>query len=94
MGDADDKDYYEMDIASSSIMRGFMARPCDVYFTVDLKLKRFLDCCLKLYNVPEEKRKEMTQKVLSIDLATIARKLIEEVVKRAEKGFEQAMGSK
>ena len=36
----------------------------------------------------------MTQKILSIDLATIARKLIEEVVKRAEKGFEQAMGSK
>lgn len=94
MSDADDKDFYEMDIASSSIMRGFMARPCDVYFTVNLKLKRFLDCCLKLYNVPEEKIKEMTQKVLSIDLATIARKLIEEVVKRAEKGFEQAMGSK
>lgn len=92
MGDADDKDYYEMDIASSSIMRGFMARPCDVYFTIDLKLRRFLDCCLKLYNVPEEKRKEMIEKVLSIDLDTIARKLIDETVKRAETGLEKAMG--
>ncbi|MFR2153759.1 MAG: hypothetical protein ACLS48_02890 [[Eubacterium] siraeum] len=42
MPDAEDKDFYEMDIASGSIMRGFMARKCDMYFTVQKKIERFL----------------------------------------------------
>lgn len=54
MPDAEDKDFYEMDIASGSIMRGFMARKCDMYFTVQKKIERFLECCLKLYDVPKE----------------------------------------
>ncbi len=55
MPEAEDKDFYEMDIASGSIMRGFMARKCDIYFTVQKKISRFLECCLKLYDVPKEK---------------------------------------
>ena len=31
MPDLELKDFYEMEIASASIMRGFMAMPCDVY---------------------------------------------------------------
>ena len=37
-------------------MRGFMSVPCDVYFTMDAKISRFLDCSLKLYDVPKEKQ--------------------------------------
>mgnify|MGYP000143369942 CR=1 FL=1 len=51
---------YEMEIASASIMRGFMSVPCDVYFTMDAKISRFLDCSLKLYDVPKEKRAAIT----------------------------------
>ena len=36
------KDFYELEVASASIMRGFMAKPCDMYFTVERKLRRFL----------------------------------------------------
>ena len=35
-------DFYESDIGSAAIMRGYMARPCDVYFTLERKLERFL----------------------------------------------------
>ena len=49
-----------MEIASGSIMRGFMSVPCDVYFTMDAKVSRFLDCSLKLYDVPKEKRAAIT----------------------------------
>ena len=31
-----------------------MSVPCDVYFTMDAKISRFLDCSLKLYDVPKE----------------------------------------
>ena len=54
--DAEAKDFYEMEIASAGMMRSFMAVPCDVYFTVERKIARFLECALKLCNVPLERR--------------------------------------
>ena len=94
MPDAEDKDFYEMDIASGSITRGFMAKPCDMSFTLDRKLRRYLDCCLKLYNVPTEKRNSLIEAVLAVDLNSVAAKLIEEIVAKAETGLEEAMGNK
>lgn len=94
MPDAEDKDFYEMDIASGSITRGFMAKPCDMYFTLDRKLSRYLDCCLKLYNVPTEKRNSLIEAVLAVDLNSVAAKLIEEIVAKAETGLEEAIGNK
>ena len=55
--DAEAKDFYEMEIASAGMMRSFMAVPCDVYFTVERKIARFLECALKLYNVLPERRR-------------------------------------
>ena len=55
--DAEAKDFYEMEIASAGMMRSFVAVPCDVYFTVERKIARFLECALKLYNVPPERRR-------------------------------------
>ena len=94
MPDAEDKDFYEMDIASGSITRGFMAKPCDMYFTLDRKLRRYLDCCLKLYNVPTEKRNSLIEAVLAVDLNSVAAKLIEGIVAKAETGLEEAIGNK
>ena len=54
--DAEAKDFYEMEIASTGMMRSFVAVPCDMYFTVERKIARFLECALKLYNVPSERR--------------------------------------
>ena len=86
--DAQPKDFYEMEIASGSIMRGFMSVPCDVYFTMDAKISRFLDCSLKLYDVPKEKRAAITAAVLQMDLHTMASGIIQKTVQQAEKGFE------
>ncbi len=91
MPGAEDKDFYEMDIASGSVMRGFMAKKCDMYFTVQKKISRFLECCLKLYDVPEEKRKSLIEAVLAFDLSTVAGKLIDEIVTKAETGLEKAI---
>ena len=35
----------------------FVTVPCDMYFTVERKIARFLECALKLYNVPPERRR-------------------------------------
>ena len=55
--DAEAKDFYEMEIASTGMMRSFVAVPCDMYFTVERKIARFLECTLKLCNVPPERRR-------------------------------------
>lgn len=86
--DAEAKDFYEMEIASAGMMRSFMAVPCDVYFTVERKIARFLECALKLYNVPVERRREVTATVLQLDLHAMAAGIIQTTVQRAEKGFE------
>ena len=88
LSDAEAKDFYEMEIASAGMMRSFMAVPCDVYFTVERKIARFLECALKLYNVPVERRREVTAPVLPLDLHAMAAGIIRTTVQQAEKGFE------
>lgn len=90
---AQEKDFYEMDIASAGVMRGFMAKHCDLYFTIDQKLKRFLGCCFTLYHVPQEKQDEVISAVLAMELKPIAEKIIADTVARAEQGFEEIMAN-
>lgn len=87
------KDFYEMEIASAGMMRGFMAVPCDLYFTMEAKIFRFLDCSLKLYNIPEEQRKSIIAAVLQMDLCTMAKSMIQKTVQQAERGFESLVDS-
>ena len=46
-------DFYEMDIGTAAIMRGYMERPCDLYFTLERKIECFLRMTLTVYHVPE-----------------------------------------
>ena len=82
-----------MEIASASIMRGFMAMPCDVYFTMEAKISRFLECSLKLYDVPQEQRKGVIAAVLQMDLRRMA-EIIQKTVAQAEEGFAAACPQK
>ena len=84
---AQPKDFYEMEIASAGIMRSFMAVPCGLYFTIEAKITRFLDCALKLYDIPPEKRRTVTAQVLALDLHTMATDIIQKTVQQAEEGF-------
>ena len=86
--DAQPKDFFEMEIASGSIMRGFMSVPCDPYFTVEAKIRRFLDCSLKLYDVPQAKRECIIDAILRMDLHSMAEGIIQKTIQQAEAGFE------
>lgn len=85
--DARPKDFYEMEIASAGMMRGFMSVPCDLYFTIEAKIARFLDCALRIYNVPEERRAAVTDAVLALDLHTMAADIIQKTARQVEEGF-------
>lgn len=77
-------DFYECEIASGSIIRGYMAKPCDVYFTIERKVRAFLKHSLTLYHVPEEKTNEAIAFVSTIDFAYVAEKTIENMLSYLE----------
>lgn len=80
------RDFYEMEIASGGVMRAFMARPCDMYFTMERKLSRFLQSTLTLYSLPADKQQEIIQKVVSMDLKQKAQQIIQTTIAAAESG--------
>lgn len=45
----------KLESASGGIMRSFMARLCDMYFTMDRKVCRFLETTFRVFQTPDEK---------------------------------------
>ena len=74
------KDFYELEIASGGIMRGFMTVPCDMYFTMERKVKRFLETTFLIYRVPDEKIQEAVDFVSQFDYETIAQQTIDNML--------------
>ena len=89
--DAAAKDFYELEIASAGITRAFMAKPCDLYFTLERKLRRFLTSCFKLYEVPRERYLPIVERAAAMDLRGMAEQIVAAAVRAAETGFETVM---
>jgi len=81
MPDAQPSDFYELEIAAGSMMRGYMFKKCDIYFPVERKYRLFLDCCLKIFEVPEKERKDIIGRVLAMDIDTMAKRIGEETAR-------------
>lgn len=72
-------DFYEMDIGSAGIMRSYMARPCDKYFTLEHKLDNFVKMSLRAYRVPEDEIKSILATIQKIDMMQVAEKVMQEL---------------
>lgn len=72
----EEKDFYELEIATGGIMRNYMAKPCTLYFTIEKKVERFLQSALRVYKVPEEKIGETITFVSQFDYPVLAEKTI------------------
>ena len=86
--DAAQSDFYELDLVSGGVMRGLMARKCDMYFTIEKKITLFLRCVLKIYDVPAQERETVIPQVLAMDLGAMARSTVENTVLLAQAGFD------
>ena len=87
-----ESDFYELEIGTSGIMRNYMARPCDKYFTLDRKLERFLGMSLAAYNVPQDEIKKVTDFVLSIDIKNVANDIMKKLFEALAMRFEFELG--
>ena len=73
------KDFYEMEIGTAGIMNGYMARRCDIYFTLERKLDRFLHMALGAYQVPRSEQDAIVSQICKLDICRIADSVIQKL---------------
>jgi len=71
------RDFYEREISAAGIMRNHMSVPCDMYFTMERKIRAFIESTFKVFNVPMDKINEAIEFVLKFDWKTIAQGVID-----------------
>lgn len=79
------KDFYELEIATGGIIRGFMSVPCDMYFTMQRKVKRYLETSFLVYKVPETKIQEAIDFVSQIDFEAAVPQVIDQMLAALDK---------
>ena len=70
------KDFYCLEIALGGIMRSFMTVPCDMFFTMDMKVKSFLGASMRVLGISEKKIDEAIEFVSKFDFKRIADQVI------------------
>ena len=71
--------FYEMEIGSASIMRGYMAHPCDDELTLEKKLRLFITMSLRVYNVPNQEIDKAIHFVEGLDIRTISEQVMQQL---------------
>ena len=82
------RDFYDMEIGSASIMRGYMAHPCDEELTLEKKLRLFLTMSLRAYNVPKEETEQAIRFVEGLDIRTISEEVMQALFRALAMRFE------
>lgn len=83
-----DSDFYELEIGTAGMMSGYMARKCDIYFTLERKLERFLRMALGAYQVPREKQDAVVAFVTGLDVCRIADNVMQKLFAALAMKFE------
>ena len=81
-------DFYEMEIGTAAFMRGYMARPCDMYFTLERKLARFLSMSLSVFKVPQEEQEAILSYIENLNIREIANKVMQQLFVTLEMKYE------
>lgn len=83
-----ESDFYEMEIGSAGLMRSYMARPCDKYFTLAHKLERFLSMSLSAYRVPEAEQRAVLDAISKTDIVAVSNGVMQKLFEMLAMKFE------
>lgn len=83
-----DSDFYEMEIGTAGLMRGYMARKCDIHFPPERKLNRFLTAAMRVYRVPEEEQTKVLAYVQALDIRGIAAEVMQKLFAMLEMKYD------
>ena len=83
-----EQDFYELELGTAGLMRGYMANPCTAEFPLERKLEKFLTLALRGYKVPEEELKKVLSFLAGLDIRGIAQKVMEELFRQLAMRYE------
>ena len=83
-----EQDYYELELGTAGLMRGYMAHPCTADFPLERKLEKFLTLALRGYKVPEEELQQVLSFLAGLDIRGIAQKVMEELFRQLAMRYE------
>lgn len=87
-----ESDFYELDIGTAGIMRNYMAKKCDKYFTLEKKLERFLRMTMGVYAVPEEEQRQVLAYIMKIDIRKTANHVMQQLFQALAMQFHFELG--
>ena len=77
-----EQDFYELELGTAGLMRGYMANPCTAEFPLERKLEKFLTLALRGYKVPEEEVRQVLSFLGGLDIRGIAQKVMDELFRK------------
>ena len=88
----DFKDFYELEIASGGIMRGYLTVPCNMYFTKKQKVKRCIETTLRIFKVEDETINSTLKFLLQFDFSKLAQETVDGLYNYFEKRIYEKNG--
>ena len=83
-----EQDFYELELGTAGLMRGYMANPCTADFPLERKLEKFLTLALRGYKVPEKELQQVLSFLAGLDIRGIAQKVMEELFRQLAMRYE------
>lgn len=83
-----ESDFYEAEVGTSGMMRSFMLKPCDKYFTLNKKIERFLSMSFNIYHVNKDEQEKIISYITSLDLVSISNKVLKKLFAMLEMTFD------
>ena len=83
-----EQDFYELELGTAGLMRGYMANPCTADFPLERKLEKFLTLALRGYKVPEKELQQVLSFLAGLDIRGIAQKVMEELFRQLDMRYE------
>ena len=83
-----EKDFYQLELGTAGLMRGYMANPCTEDFTLEQKLNTFLTLALRCYKVPEDEIDKVLSYIAGLDVRNLAQSVMEELFEKLAMRYE------
>lgn len=83
-----ENDFYEMEIGTAGMMRGYMARPCDMYFTLERKIDCFITASFDIFQVPKAKQEEIKNFLGKLDFKALSLQVMKNLFSQLEMAFD------